>query len=168
MVKRRWTDWESPPTNNDHYSQKKTHIFYQLNSLIIQNYFFLHITDNKSTRTNQKKTNSKQKPVAKKMMESTVPLTFLRSQRGKPILLYNNYRHRKERELSGNKEYWRCMLEKCKGRLVICNGFIVKSKDHTHSPPLYSWTHRSASTAANPSPCGWGCCFSSHLNPTYS
>lgn len=66
--------------------------------------------------------------------EPTEPLTFTRSQRGKPILWYRNYRYRKEREFSGNKEYWRCMMEKCKGRLVIYSGFIVKSKDHSHGP----------------------------------
>lgn len=86
-------------------------------------------------------TSRKKKTSAIKLMESTEPLTFLRSQRGRPILVYNNYRHRKERELSGNKEYWRCMLDKCKGRLVICNGYIVKYKQHTHSPPPFSCDH---------------------------
>lgn len=40
---------------------------------------------------------------------------FVRSQRGKPILLYDNFRFRKERSLN-NVIRWRCVGKNCKGK----------------------------------------------------
>lgn len=68
------------------------------------------------------------------MHKPTEPLKFTRSQRGKPILWYLNYKYRKEREfLADQKEYWRCLSDKCTGRLIICSGFIAKTNPHTQA-----------------------------------
>lgn len=45
---------------------------------------------------------------------------FERSQRGKPILLYDNFRFRKERSLN-NVIRWRCVTKNCKGEFLSSN-----------------------------------------------
>lgn len=70
-----------------------------------------------------------------KMDMFKLPLKFARSQRGSPILCCNGYRYRRERELSNGNTYWRCLKSKCKGRIIIKLGKIVKY--HTHDKPIH-------------------------------
>lgn len=58
------------------------------------------------------------------------PFIYLRSQRNRPILCYENKRFRKERTLKNGREYWRCLQLRCRGRLIIHDATIVKSKMH--------------------------------------
>lgn len=58
-------------------------------------------------------------------------LQFTKSQRGHPILEYNGYRFRKERQLANGKEYWRCLRVKCKARLILERDVILKYSDHS-------------------------------------
>lgn len=51
--------------------------------------------------------------------------SFECSQRGKPILLYNNFRFRKERSVN-NIISWRCATKNCKGRLTMRSGVVEK------------------------------------------
>lgn len=58
-------------------------------------------------------------------------LQFTKSQRGHPILEYNGYRFRKERQLANGKEYWRCLRVKCKARIILERDVILKYSDHS-------------------------------------
>lgn len=58
-------------------------------------------------------------------------LQFTKSQRGHPILEYNGYRFRKERQLANGKEYWRCLRVKCKARIILERDVILKFSDHS-------------------------------------
>ncbi|XP_052567448.1 FLYWCH-type zinc finger-containing protein 1-like, partial [Culex pipiens pallens] len=62
-------------------------------------------------------------------------ITYTRSQRGHPFLIYRGYRYRRNGGIK-NRIYWRCATEaKCPGRLTIVAGAIVKSTGHNHGPP---------------------------------
>lgn len=61
----------------------------------------------------------------------TLVLQFTKSQRGHPILEYNGYRFRKERQLANGKEYWRCLRVKCKARIILLRDVILKYSDHS-------------------------------------
>lgn len=58
-------------------------------------------------------------------------LQFTKSQRGHPILEYNGFRFRKERQLANGKEYWRCLKVKCKARIILERDVILKYSDHS-------------------------------------
>lgn len=60
------------------------------------------------------------------------PLTFTSSQRGKPILWFMGYRFRREREMTEGRVYWRCLRAKCRGRMIVKMGLIVKYHIHNH------------------------------------
>lgn len=62
---------------------------------------------------------------------SSAEFEFERSQRGKPILKYQNFRYRRERTCNDITS-WRCAHKNCKGRLSIVHatGLILKSTEH--------------------------------------
>lgn len=53
------------------------------------------------------------------------------SKRGRPVLIYKNHSFRNERRTDAGREYWRCLKEGCKGRLVLLDGEIKKFNYHT-------------------------------------
>lgn len=60
-------------------------------------------------------------------------LEFIYSQRGRPLLVLNNYLYRKNR-----KNYWRCIRctkYKCKSRLIMKpDKSLIDINGHTHGP----------------------------------
>lgn len=63
--------------------------------------------------------------------DSDAEFEFERSQRGRPILKYRNFRYRRER-VFGEVVSWRCAHKTCKGRLSLnhSNGEIMKFNEH--------------------------------------
>ncbi|KAG0438116.1 hypothetical protein DMUE_3291 [Dictyocoela muelleri] len=61
-------------------------------------------------------------------------IEITRSQRNKPILLYEGYSYRKRYEIS-NAEIWRCRVNKCSGVIKTSkDGSIIFQKEHNHLP----------------------------------
>ncbi|CAI6358928.1 unnamed protein product [Macrosiphum euphorbiae] len=60
-------------------------------------------------------------------------LQYITSQRGKKLLVYNNYIHRQDRR-DENKIIWRCNgNQKCSGRVHVSeNDIVLKYVDHSH------------------------------------
>lgn len=59
-------------------------------------------------------------------------MTYHKSQRGYPILMIQNWTYRRERLLPNGKTYWRCMKPKCRGRLTVSDGTILKFSVHSN------------------------------------
>jgi hypothetical protein len=60
--------------------------------------------------------------------------TFIRSQRGAPLLLYQEHVYRCERVRDG-RSYWLCIHykhTKCNGRLILQGNNLVKENPHNH------------------------------------
>lgn len=95
----------------------------------LNNYFFLYIyfTDKTVLRYEVKLVKEN---ISLEQLQSE-PLYFTRSQRGRPILWFLNFKFRKERHCTNGNEYWRCLQAKCKGRLTLKNSNIVKYHSHT-------------------------------------
>lgn len=61
--------------------------------------------------------------------------TFIRSQRGAPLLVYDGFLYRNERRIN-KKTYWLCIRYKssrCNGRMILNGNTIVKETEHTHA-----------------------------------
>lgn len=61
--------------------------------------------------------------------------TFIRSQRGAPLIIHSGSVYRCERKI-GNKTYWLCIRykgHKCNARLIIRGNTLLKSTDHNHA-----------------------------------
>lgn len=59
-------------------------------------------------------------------------LDFIYSQRGRPLIVVNNYLFRKNRG-----SYWRCIRctkNKCKCRLILKDGVPLVVEEHSHGP----------------------------------
>lgn len=82
-------------------------------SITKNNFFFISFTVNQPTR----------------YYSSDIRMSTNR--RGRPVLIYRYHSFRKERQAKSGREYWRCLTERCKGRLVVYNGEITKFNDHT-------------------------------------
>lgn len=66
-------------------------------------------------------------------------LSFIRSQRGAPLLTQHGFVYRCERH-SGERSYWLCIRYKnlhCGGRLICQGNDVVKFTDHNHGQ---DWT----------------------------
>lgn len=62
-------------------------------------------------------------------------LSFIRSQRGAPLLTQHGYVYRCERH-TGERSYWLCIRYKtlrCGGRLICQGNDVVKFTDHNHA-----------------------------------
>lgn len=72
-------------------------------------------------------------------------LSFIRSQRGAPLLVRDGFIYRCERNLS-SRTYWLCTgykRHKCNGRIICQGNEIVKSSYHIHAP---DWARINKST----------------------
>ena len=61
--------------------------------------------------------------------------SFIRSQRGAPLLVHSGFVYRCERKIS-NKTYWLCLnykKTKCNGRMILEGNQINKMTEHNHS-----------------------------------
>lgn len=59
-------------------------------------------------------------------------IKYVSSQRDKPILFLDSYKYRKEKE-RGNCDYWRCLTNGCRGRIIMKNSNVFKySSYHNH------------------------------------
>lgn len=66
-------------------------------------------------------------------------MSFVRSQRGAPLLTMQGFIYRCERNV-GDRSYWLCIRYKkvhCNGRLILQGNEIVKRRSHNHDP---DWT----------------------------
>jgi hypothetical protein len=74
---------------------------------------------------------------AKQAMErGQVIWSFLRSQRGAPLILHSGFVYRCERQIS-RRTYWLCIRykgHKCNARLILSGNGIVKATAHNHEP----------------------------------
>lgn len=60
--------------------------------------------------------------------EKFLNISFTRSQKGRPILLYAGKKFRREQRFNDGREYWRCMTDKCNARMTLQFGRIKKMK----------------------------------------
>lgn len=63
-------------------------------------------------------------------------LLYLRSKRGLPVLVYQNYLYRIDK-YSGNTTFWRCKQSsslKCKARCITKNDRVAVRERHCHLP----------------------------------
>lgn len=60
--------------------------------------------------------------------EKFLNISFTRSQKGRPILLYAGKKFRREQGFNDGREYWRCMTDKCNARMTLQFGRIKKMK----------------------------------------
>ena len=61
--------------------------------------------------------------------------SFLRSQRGAPLIVHSGYVYRNERK-SGIRTYWLCIRykgKKCNARLILNGNTINKATSHNHT-----------------------------------
>jgi len=63
--------------------------------------------------------------------------TFIRSQRGAPLLVNDGFVYRCERKI-GRKSYWLCLSykkgqHKCNARLILLGNSVTKETGHTHA-----------------------------------
>jgi FLYWCH zinc finger domain len=60
--------------------------------------------------------------------------SFIRSQRGAPLIIRSDYVYRCERKI-GSKTYWLCIRykgHKCNARLILTGNQICKETEHNH------------------------------------
>lgn len=65
-------------------------------------------------------------------------ISFCRSQRGRPLLIFLGYKFRREM-VKQHRTYWRCLVEKCSGRMItmLPDDRIVRYRVHNHDPTSY-------------------------------
>lgn len=69
-----------------------------------------------------------------KTLKKTSPWSFLKSQRGAPLLICNQFVYRCERKIM-SKTYWLCIRYKghhCNARVILRGNEIVKKTAHNH------------------------------------
>lgn len=62
--------------------------------------------------------------------------SFLRSQRGAPLILHSGFVYRCERQIN-RRTYWLCIRykgHKCNARLILSGNNVNKATDHNHAP----------------------------------
>lgn len=67
--------------------------------------------------------------------DGTVGCTFIRSQRGAPLIMHSGFVYRCERKIN-SRTYWLCIRykgHKCNARLILNGNAINKATDHNHS-----------------------------------
>ena len=64
-----------------------------------------------------------------------MPLSFVRSQRGKPILTHRGYSYKKHHERESGAEVWYCRMRGCKSQIVTEDDAVIEDPgDHPHAP----------------------------------
>ena len=64
-----------------------------------------------------------------------MPLSFVRSQRGKPILTHRGYTYTKHHERESGAEVWYCRMRGCKSQIVTEDDAVIEDPgDHPHAP----------------------------------
>lgn len=61
--------------------------------------------------------------------------SFLRSQRGAPLILHSGFVYRCERQIA-KRTYWLCIRykgHKCNARLILSGNNVSKATDHNHA-----------------------------------
>lgn len=62
--------------------------------------------------------------------------SFMRSQRGAPLILHSGFVYRCERQIS-SRTYWLCIRykgHKCNARLILSGNNVAKATSHNHAP----------------------------------
>ena len=65
-------------------------------------------------------------------------MEYCKTQLGAEQLLYEGYRHQKNRNGTNGKVFWRCHDRLCTGRVIVQNGPVVNKTEHSHPPSLAS------------------------------
>jgi hypothetical protein len=71
---------------------------------------------------------------ALRQVDKVAMWSFIRSQRGAPLLVYSNFIYRCERKISA-RTYWLCIRYKghrCNARLIINGNSVCKETEHNH------------------------------------
>lgn len=72
------------------------------------------------------------------LISDVMDMPFIRSQRGFPLLVNNNFVFRCERS-TGRRTYWLCTQykrSKCTGRIILQGNTPIKVTDHCHESEL--------------------------------
>lgn len=67
-------------------------------------------------------------------IDSTTSWSFIRSQRGAPLIMHSGFVYRCERKIN-SRTYWLCIRykgQKCNARLILNGNVINKATEHNH------------------------------------